>query len=174
MGIEQRHARDTINFRTTKVFGTDELYDRMSSVLQDVYRFFLQQATAVARRAEAELALERQEVLPAVVQTDYRQSTNNASGAGSAASSSIDRRGLTGSARLLQDIYQLEQYALHTKKRKLQLSKIISLERLAPIKFQQFRESGVITFATPMEMFDHDFPGHYLRLIIRSPFQSSH
>ena len=39
MGIEQRHARDTINFLTTKVFGTEELYDRMSNVLPDFIGF---------------------------------------------------------------------------------------------------------------------------------------
>src|SRR5262249_44398765 len=78
-----------------------------------------------------------------------------------------DRRGLTGSARLLQDIYQLDQYAFDTNKRKLQLVKVLSLSRLAPFEFQQFRDTGVLTFATPMEMFDRDFPGHYLRLIKR-------
>jgi hypothetical protein len=36
---------------------------------------------------------------------------------------------------------------------------------MAPAEFQRFRETGVIKFATPMEIFDRDFPGHYLRLI---------
>jgi Tc toxin complex TcA C-terminal TcB-binding domain len=78
-----------------------------------------------------------------------------------------DRRGLTGSARLLQDIFQLDQFAFETTKRKLQLTKTISLARLAPLEFQRFRETGVLTFATPMTLFDSDFPGHYLRLIKR-------
>ena len=29
------------------------------------------------------------------------------------------------------------------------------------------RESGVLVFRTPMQIFDRDFPGHYLRLIKR-------
>jgi hypothetical protein len=78
-----------------------------------------------------------------------------------------DRRGLTGSARLLQDIYQLDQYAFDTNKRKLQLVKVLSLSRSVPLEFQQFRETGILTFPTPTEMFDRDFPGHYLRLIKR-------
>ena len=59
----------------------------------------------------------------------------------------------------------LDQHAFETNKRKLQLSKTISLARMAPFEFQRFRETGAITFGTPMELFDRDFPGHYLRLI---------
>lgn len=77
------------------------------------------------------------------------------------------RRGLTGSARLLQDIYQLDQYAFETNKRKMQLTRTFSLAQLAPFEFAQFRQTGVLTFATPMTLFDRDFPGHYLRLIKR-------
>jgi hypothetical protein len=67
----------------------------------------------------------------------------------------------------LQDIYQLDQYAFETDERKLQLVKTISLSRLDPYAFQRFRETGVMPFAVPMEAFDRDFPGHYLRLIKR-------
>jgi Tc toxin complex TcA C-terminal TcB-binding domain len=35
------------------------------------------------------------------------------------------------------------------------------------LELQQFRETGLLVFATPMEMFDREFPGHYLRLIKR-------
>jgi hypothetical protein len=75
------------------------------------------------------------------------------------------RRGLTGSARLLQDIYQLDQYAFQSDQRKLQLTKTVSLSSLSPVEFQQFKENGIMTFHLPMELFDRDFPGHYLRLI---------
>ena len=47
------------------------------------------------------------------------------------------------------------------------MSKTISLAQLAPGEFQKLRETGVIQFTTPMEAFDRDFPGHYLRLIQR-------
>jgi hypothetical protein len=42
---------------------------------------------------------------------------------------------LTDSARLLQDIYQLDQYAFESDKRKLNLSQTFSLARLAPQEF---------------------------------------
>jgi hypothetical protein len=162
--IQQRHARDTLEFLTTKQFGSAELYEWMGGVLQDVYRYFLQQATATARLAEAQLAFERQEPPPAILLSDYWRADGAASAGNDA---QPDRRGVTGSARLLRDITRLDQHAFETRKRKLQLTKTFSLSRLAPVEFQRFRETGVITFATPMEMFDRDFPGHYLRLVSR-------
>ena len=34
-----------------------------------------------------------------------------------------------------------------------------------PMEFLNFRRSGMLAFATPMALFDADFPGHYLRMI---------
>ena len=74
---------------------------------------------------------------------------------------------MTGSARLLADIVQLDQHAFLTDRRKLQLTKTFSLARLAPVEFSRFRETGVMVFGTPQALFDRDFPGHYLRLLKR-------
>jgi hypothetical protein len=164
--LQTSNAQDTIEFLTTK-FTNVNLYDWMSGILEEVYRFFLQQATAMAKLAENQLAFERQEVPPAYIQTDYWTVSSDGAVSSNPNTQAPDRRGLTGSARLLQDIYQLDQYAFNNNKRKLQLAKTISLALLAPAEFQQFRETGVMLFATPMELFDRDFPGHYLRLIRR-------
>jgi hypothetical protein len=160
--IQTANAQAMVEFLSHK-FTNVELYEWMSGVLQEVYSSFLQQATAVARLAQNQLAFERQEATPLFIKNDYWQPPADDSAFGS--SSERDRRGLTGSARLLQDIYQLDQFAFETNKRKLQLAKTISLSQLAPLEFQRFRESGVLTFATPRQLFDRDFPGHYLRLI---------
>ena len=159
-------AKETLDFLTTK-FTNVELYDWMVGILEQVYSFFLQQATATAKLAENQLAFERQEIPPAYIQADYWEVPNDNISSSSQNGNPPDRRGLTGSARLLQDIYQLDQYAFETDRRKLQLTKTISLARLAPAEFQSFRETGVILFSTAMELFDRDFPGHYLRLIKR-------
>lgn len=163
-GIQQRHARDTLEFLTTRQFGTAQLHEWMAGVLQEVYGYFLRQATATARVAEAQLAFERQEPPAAILLSDYWRADGAAEPGGEA---QPDRRGLTGSARLLRDIARLDQHAFETRRRKLQLTKTLSLARLAPLEFQRFRETGVMTFATPMELFDRDFPGHYLRLVSR-------
>jgi len=162
--LNESHASSTIEFLAQKFTNTD-LYDWMADVLQGVYRYFLQQATGTARLAAAQLAFERQEAPPPFIQSDYWQPSSD-DGA-SANGATPDRRGLTGAARLLQDLTQLDQYAFTTDRRKLQLSKTISIAQLAPLEFQQFRETGVLTFATPMDLFDRDFPGQYLRLVHR-------
>jgi hypothetical protein len=160
MQISQAQA--ALAFLANK-FTNAELYEWMSGILGDVYRYFLQQATAMAQLAENQLWFERQETPPRLIQANYWQTSGN----GVVDQKSPDRRGLTGSARLLQDITQLDLYAFKTDKRKLNLSQTFSLARLSPYEFEQFRENGVLTFNTPMSIFDREFPGHYLRLIKR-------
>jgi Tc toxin complex TcA C-terminal TcB-binding domain len=157
--IQAEHAMETLNFLGNK-FTNAELFDWMSRVLERVYAFFLQQATAIARLAEAQLAFERQEALPTFIQSDYWQAPSESS-----STQGTDRRGLTGSARLLQAITELDQFAFLNDRRKLQMSKTFSLSALSPAEFQRFRETGVMLFGTPTEFFDRDFPGHYLRLL---------
>jgi len=161
--IQTSNAKDTIEFLNNK-FNNQELYDWMSGILEDVYGFFLQQSTSLALLAQNQLAFERQETPPAYIQSDYWVAPTEGLGMDAKAP---DRKGLTGSARLLRDIYELDQYAFDTNKRKLQLAKTISLALFSPAEFQKFTETGVLLFTTPMELFDRDFPGHYLRLIRR-------
>jgi hypothetical protein len=155
-------ARDTIEFLGNQFLNLD-LFDWMTGVLSEVYRTLLQQATSMAKVAQAQLAFERQEPAPAIIQADYWSVPASTP----SAAPGVDRRGLTGSARLIADIYQLDQYAFDTNKRKLAMSKTISLAQLAPGEFQRLRATGVMVFKTPMTMFDRDFPGHYLRLLRR-------
>lgn len=162
--LRSDHAETITQFLTNK-FTSAELYDWMSEILEGVYSYFLQQATATAQLAAQQLNFERQEPVPAFILSNYweapRDQLTQKEG------EERDRRGLTGSVRLLQDIHQLEQFALQTDRRKLQLTKTISLARLSPVEFQQFRQTGKMLFYTLMELFDRDFPGQYLRLIKR-------
>lgn len=160
------HEKEVLDFLTNK-FTNKELYDWMSGILERVYSFFLQQATSMAQLAADQLAFERQETPPGYIQGDYWEGASEESSSSSPGAKAPDRRGLTGSARLLQDIYQLDQYAFEKNQRKQQLTKIISLAQLDPLAFQRFRETGVLPFTTAMELFDRDFPGHYLRLVKR-------
>ncbi|MEU5323661.1 neuraminidase-like domain-containing protein [Streptomyces sp. NPDC021056] len=161
--LQADHAEAMVEFIETQRFGNEALYAWMSGVLEQIYRFFLQHATSIARLAEAQLAFERQEVPPAIIRSDYWEAPTAGGGNGRPR----EVHGLTGSARLLRDIYELDQHAFTTNQRKLHLTETISLARLDPIAFQRFRESGVLPFATPMELFDRRFPGHYLRLVRR-------
>jgi hypothetical protein len=164
--LQADHASAILEFLNTKQFGNAQLYEWMSGVLEPIYRFFLQEATSIARLAEAQLAFERQEVPPAFIKANYwlppelREADSGEPGPG-------DRRGLTGSVRLLRDLTALDQYAFQTNQRKLQLTKTISLAQLDPYALQRLRETGVVVVATPQRLFDDDFRGHYLRLIRR-------
>lgn len=54
-----------------------------------------------------------------------------------------------------------------TDRRKLYLSHTIVVSQIAGFELQQFRDTGLLTVTVPQELFDRDFPGHYLRLIKR-------
>ncbi|MCK4790247.1 MAG: peptidoglycan-binding protein [Desulfobacteraceae bacterium] len=164
--MQADHAKEVVDFLANK-FTNVELYDWMSGVLEGVYSFFLQQATAMAKLAENQVAFERQEIPPAYIQADYWEAPSDMALESSAGGGGPDRRGLTGSARLQQDIHQLDLYAFKTDQRKQQLTKTISLAQRAPGEFERFRQTGVMVFETSMNLFDHGFPGHYLRLIKR-------
>lgn len=163
---QTRHAQATADFLAQK-FTNADLYRWMSGVLGGVYAYFLRQATTVARLAEYQLAFERQEKPLSVIRADYWQPASSATSASGASPQAPDRRGLTGAERLQRDLAQLDQYAFDTDKRKLQITRMISLAQLDPFAFQRFRQTGVMRFATPMALFDHDFPGQYLRLLKR-------
>ncbi len=141
-------------------FTNADLYLWMSNTLGGVYRYFLQQATATARLAQAQLSFERAEPAQTLIRNDYWQSPAElTSGA------QTSRRGLTGAEQLGEDLTRLDEYAFSSERRRLNLSQTFSLARLMPVEFLQFRQTGVLPFATPMALFDNDFPGHYLRLI---------
>lgn len=165
--LQAEHAEDTLEFLAEK-FTNVELYDWMSNVLEGVYSSLLAHAAATAKLAEQQLAFERQRVPAGIIQEDYWDVPSDDPLASLAEDSDAEnRRGLTGSARLLQDISELDQLAFETDQRKLQLTRTISLAQLAPAEFQRFRETGVLPFETAIALFDRDFPGHYLRLIKR-------
>lgn len=163
--IQYDHAKATLDFLKNK-FTSADLYEWMSRVLEDIYSWFLQEATSTSIMAQRQLAFERQVDLPPFIRNDYwivdGGSTGGVSLTGEGA---VDRRGITGSSRLLKDLYDLDQYAFSTNSPKLQMSKTISLTEIAPEELMRLREKGVMSFRTTQEMFDRDYPGHYLRMI---------
>lgn len=163
--LQTEHSEATIDYLLNQQFTSAALYEYMIEVLERVYSYFLQEATANAKLARNQLAFERQQNIPEFIKGDYWQPESEP---GTAPGQDVaDRKGITGSTRLLQDVYRLDQFATQTDQRKQQLSKTISLATLAPFEFEQFKETGLLTFSTDMPLFDRDFPGHYLRLIKR-------
>jgi len=162
--LQNDHAKATLDFLRNK-FTNAELYEWMSGVLEDVYAWFLQEATAVALMAERQLIFERNIDFPPFIRSDYWQMDPNQLGTDLGGGGSTDRRGLTGSTRLLRDLTQLDQAAFSTNSPKRQLSKTFSLSELAPEQLIRLRAQGIASFYTTHDHFDRDYPGHYLRLI---------
>lgn len=140
-------------------FTSAEFYDWLAGVLAETYGVFLQLAAATAGQAELQLAFERQVAPQRLIRTDYWKLASS--------DGSQDRRGITGSARLLQDLYALDQYAFSSERRLLNLTQSFSAERLMPVELEALRRTGVLVFTTPSAWFDEGFPGHYLRLVKR-------
>jgi len=163
--LQNEHARATLDFLKNK-FTSAELYEWMSRVLEDAYSWFLQEATAMAQLAQRQLAFERQLDLPPFIRTDYWiVDGGSMGGVDMTGQGAVDRRGLTGSTRLLKDLTELDQAAFSTNSPKLQLTKTMALSELAPEELLNLRTMGLANFMTTQEMFDRDYPGHYLRLI---------
>ncbi|MFI5878844.1 neuraminidase-like domain-containing protein [Streptomyces sp. NPDC051554] len=158
--LQRDQATATLKFLNDQ-FTNADLYLWMSNTLGGVYRYFLQQATATARLAQAQLAFERAESAQTLIAGDYWQTPAELT----AGAAQVNRRGLTGAEQLSQDLSGLEEYALRSERRRLNLSQTFSLAQLMPVEFLEFRRTGNLAFATPMALFDVDFPGHYLRMI---------
>lgn len=102
-GMQADHAQEVSEFLAAK-FTNVELYDWMSNAYERVYNFFLQHATAIAQLAAQQLAFERQETPPPYILADYWDAPIEAAASSRTDGEPVNRRGLTGSARLLQDI----------------------------------------------------------------------
>jgi hypothetical protein len=164
MQLDQAHQMLTfLNNKFTSV----EFYQWLTGVLSEVYAFFLRTAASNAQQAELQLAFERQEAPARLIKPDYWLAASQPS-AGKNANSAPDRRGISGSARLLQDLYTLDQQAFSSERRMLNLAQSFLLSRLMPLEFEEFRRTGLLAFSTPMQWFDEGLPGHYMRLIKRA------
>jgi hypothetical protein len=162
--LSRDHATDVMEFLDNK-FTNRELYAWMAGVVGEAYTYFLQQASSMAKLAQRQLAFERQEPSLGWILDDYWTYTRSGSTSGSGAER--DRKGMTGSVRLLQDITRLDQHAFLTDRRRIPIPKHISLSAHDPVAFMRFRETGVLPIATSLDLFDRDFPGDYLRLVKR-------
>lgn len=168
--LKTDHAKDVVEFLSDEQFSDRDLFRWMSEQLGQVYRYFLQQAASVAKLAELQLAFRRQAKPLDTIGGNYWQDPGDGQSEGTRRSrdgegSDADRRGVTGAARLLEDIWRLDEHEFRTDERRLTVEKTFSLAKLDPLALQQFRETGVLTFSTPLVEFEEDHPELYHRLI---------
>ena len=75
------------------------------------------------------------------------------------------KKGLLAGERLGYDMKRMEVAYLEKNKREYEITKHISLAMLDPEALVKLREKGECYINLPEEIFDLDFPGHYLRRI---------
>ena len=156
--LQAEHARDTLTYLQTK-FTSAQFFRWLVTEYSKIYERSLSAATEMAHLAYRQLVFERQASITNPIADNYMDVPS--------ADSLVDgnARGITGSARLLRDLVALEQEAVQSNVRRLHMSKIFSVRRLAPDALYQLISTGEMLFETPESLYDRDYPGHYHRII---------
>ena len=140
--LQQDHAAAVATFLATR-FTNAELFEWMSGVLGRRVRVLpaaghragpARRGAAGVRAPGAARRVHRRRLLA----RRHGRAPTRPTGAGS-----------TGSARLLQDVSPPRPVRVRHRPRKLHLTQTFPLSQLAAFELQQFRETGVLTFATP-------------------------
>ena len=158
--LEARFAAEKVEFLTAEFFNP-QLWSFLAREVKRNYRLYLTYGTIAAWLAQRALEFERGA-------EPRRRFANSGPDAQSSGLNVVrfdyfqpSQQGLLGADSLLRDIATLETEKLLNEQRKLQITKVISLATTRPFVFARFLETGVLPFATTLEEFDWDFPGHY-------------
>jgi len=143
-------AEETATFLKGK-FSNAQLYGWMSGKLMQLHYQSYQLAIDLARQAEACMKFELDD--------------GNADMFVGAGHWDSGRKGLLAGESLALDLRRMESHYLAKNKRKAELTKHISLVRLAPDKLLDLRRTGNCDFDIPEVLFDLDHPGHMRRRI---------
>jgi Tc toxin complex TcA C-terminal TcB-binding domain/Neuraminidase-like domain/Salmonella virulence plasmid 28.1kDa A protein len=131
-------------------FTNRELYDWMVSQISGIYFQSYQLTYGLAKRAERAYRFELGLTDSNFIQFGYWDSL---------------RKGLLAGERLSHDLKRMEADYLDLNRREYELTKQISLLLIDPAALVRLKETGECFVELPEELFDLDFPGHYLRRI---------
>ncbi|AKT43565.1 neuraminidase-like domain-containing protein [Chondromyces crocatus] len=145
--LQMEQAREVAEYLRDK-FSSQALYDWMSSQLATLYFQSFQLAYDLAKRAELGFRFERGLTTSSFIRFGHWNSL---------------RKGLLAGEALSLDLKRLELAYLEHDKRELELTKQISLLQHAPGALLALKTTGSCTIDLPEQLFDRDFPGHYLR-----------
>jgi hypothetical protein len=150
--LQMENSSETDAYMRSK-FSNAELYNWMISQIQATYFQSYQLAYDMAKKAETCFDLE----LPG-----FKKPA--AGFVGFAYWDSL-RKGLMSGDKLQFDLRKMESAYMDGNKRELELTKNISLALTDPAALLNLRSSGTCAIFIPEELFDLDYPGHYLRRI---------
>ncbi len=147
--LQIEHAQQTDSYMRDK-FTSQELYDWMVGQIATVYFQSYQLAYDASKRAERayryELGLEDSNF----VQFGYWDSL---------------KKGLLAGERLFHDLKRLESAYLDLNRREYEITKHLSLAQIDPMALVKLRDTGQCIVDVSEELFDRDYPGHYMRRI---------
>jgi len=129
-------------------FSNQELYQWMKEQLFAVHKQSYNLAYDLARKAEKAYKYETGAELASFIQYGYWDNS---------------RQGLAAGEKLQLALRQMETAYLTENRREFELTKSVSLARLAPLALIELRETGKCFVSVPEELFDLDFRGHYFR-----------
>jgi hypothetical protein len=134
-------------------FFTPEAWQKMADVMRDISRSYLFRAIRIAQLMERAYNFENDTELK-FIKDDYGH------GVGSPAPGRDVR--LLGGDSLLNDIDAFTYHAVTTKTRKAsRIKDVISISADFPAQFEEFRQTGVLSFETDLYEFDRLHPGFY-------------
>ncbi|MGN6395030.1 MAG: neuraminidase-like domain-containing protein [Mucilaginibacter sp.] len=147
--LQVDQSKEAADFLAGK-YTNQELYNFMITQVSNTYFKSYQLAYKVAKQAEQcfryELGLEDS----AYINFGYWDSL---------------KKGLTSGEQLFYDIKAMEVAYLDQNKREQELTKSISLSQLDPVALYKLKTNGDCWINLPEELFDMDYPGHYMRRV---------
>jgi hypothetical protein len=141
-------AENVDDFLRNRRFASRELFDWMVGQLSTVYFQTYQLAYDLAKRAERAFQFERAAWDTTFIRFGYWDSL---------------KKGLLAGEQLQFDLRRMETQYLEDNKRDYELTKHVSLALLAPDALVMLRETGECHVELTEDLFDQDYPGHYLR-----------
>jgi len=133
-------------------FSNADLYDWMVGQLADTYFQSYQLAYQLCKQVERCYQYELGIPDSSFIQFGYWDSL---------------RKGLLAGETMNHDLRRLQASYLEKNSRRFEISRYISLAAIDPNALAQLLLNGACDFDVPESLFDHDYPGHYNRHLIR-------
>ncbi|MBI4704886.1 MAG: hypothetical protein HY744_27595 [Deltaproteobacteria bacterium] len=140
-------AKAVLDFLSDK-FTNDQLYTRLGTQLLDLHRQAYNLAFAMARRAQRTFQFERVEPTASFVAFGHFDSA---------------QKGLLAGEKLLFDLRRMQAAYLEKDRREYEITKNVSLAEQFPRELIVLRETGAVEVTLSEQLFDLDYPGHYVR-----------
>ncbi|WP_308993434.1 neuraminidase-like domain-containing protein [Mariniflexile litorale] len=131
-------------------YTNEQLYNWMITQISTIYFQAYQLAYDMAKKAEKCYQYELGVQNSSYIQFGYWDSL---------------KKGLLSGDKLLHDLRRLETAYIDQNKRELEITKHISLAKIAPLSLMTLKETGQCILSLPEWIFNMDYPGHYMRRI---------